>query len=85
MEEKIDDIPNIVVLYRVPLDQLIQALHDVYNQGADFIDIGIVKDVNKKMDTLKVGYKMDYLCEEALRHYNANKTMSDDDINELIN
>lgn len=84
MEKPIDQIPNIVILHRIPLSQLIEALHDIYNQGADFIDLGIVKDPEEKLDTLKIGYTMDYLSIEALEYFNANKKMSDDDINELI-
>ena len=83
MERPIDEIPNIVILHRIPLGNLIEALHEIYNQGADFIDLGIVKDPKGKLDTLKVGYTMDYLSIEALEHFNANKKMSDDDINEL--
>ena len=83
MEENIDDIPGIVVLYRVPLAQFIEAMHNIYNAGADYIDIGILKDPEGKLDELKVGYTTDYLSNEALEHMNANRKMSDDDIDNL--
>lgn len=79
----IDNLRNIVVLYKIPLAELIENLHEIYNQGADYIDMGIVKDPDERLDELKIGYTMDYLSIEALEHFNTNKKMSDDDINEL--
>jgi hypothetical protein len=51
-------------LRKIPLDMLIQILEDLYNSGADYVDISGDTDVDgKQRDTIKFTVKPEYLSD----------------------
>lgn len=63
---------------KVHLDSLINLLVNLYEQGADYIDIVAMKENGK--DILQVNMREEYMIEEAREE----KPLSEDDINKLI-
>jgi hypothetical protein len=85
MEKPIDEnkYPNIVIAYKLYIEEIMNMLEKLHESGVDYIDIGIIKDPEGKEDTLKIGYTLDYLSEEAFREYDSGIILSDDDLDEL--
>lgn len=56
------DEKNMVSLQRVPLEGLIEVLMELYDKGADFIDI--VGEANVDQDSLHIIVRSEYIDEE---------------------
>lgn len=81
-------------LVKIPLDELINILTDLYEDGADYVDLSGTPSGDKEnpRDILNITIKPEYMCEELLEEYeyeedkpkiNVNK-FSDEDIDNLI-
>lgn len=74
-----------VKIKKVPLEELIDTLVDLYNKGIDYVDI--VPDPEK--NRLSLIFSADYLSEEAKDEWeviidDVDKKLSDEDLNQLI-
>lgn len=86
------------ILKKVPIEELLNVLEELYERGVDYVDIIPSFDDNK----LNLVYSMDYLNEEALEHLTEEAKqflndreqagedieiggkLSDEDLNQLI-
>ena len=82
-------------LRKIPLEMLLQILQDLYDGGADYVDISGDNDVDGELrDTIKFTIKPEYMSDPDIVddediHIEDNRLdgkirLSDDDINELI-
>jgi hypothetical protein len=84
-------------LRKIPLESLIQILQDLYESGADYIDISGEENAegNDLKDTIKITIKPDYMStnrddedfeDEQYNDDNTSSTspLSEDDINDLL-
>jgi hypothetical protein len=69
---------NKLMLQKIPLGPFIDILINVYNQGADFVDIGGTPDGVE--DTLYVSVKEEYFEEDI-----EESKLSEDDLKLLLN
>lgn len=72
---------------KIPLEMFINLLVNIYESGANFIDLAAIVDEEEKKDTIKIGVRDDYYDndeEEDDETKPANVKLSDDDINDLI-
>jgi hypothetical protein len=79
-------------LRKIPLEGLIQILTNLFEDGADFIDISGVQDDREDgpVDVIKITVKPEYMSDENeleievdIEGENPN-SLSEDDINDLI-
>lgn len=90
---------NRAIIKKIPLDDLIEILTDLYNRGVDYIDILAPEDPTED-DRMTIKFTQEYMSEEALDSLTedelandeedildikitANK-LSDDDLNQLL-
>ena len=77
---------NEVRLNKIPLQVFIDALMDVYNSGADFIDL--VGKPDEEQDVVGIIVRMEYMATEEEREEDAEKKLnvklSDEDLNQLL-
>jgi len=75
-----------VTIKKIHLDAFIQALVNIYNSGADYIDIVAIP--NTENDKIKIVVKDEYMSEEEEdeedEQIEGNTDLSDLDLNELI-
>jgi hypothetical protein len=81
-------------LRKIPLEMLINILEDLYNGGADYVDISGDIDTNGvPRDTIKITVKPEYMSDPDTtdedpqiedNRLDGKIRLSDDDINELI-
>jgi hypothetical protein len=81
-------------LRKIPLEMLINILEDLYNGGADYVDISGDIDTNGvPRDTIKITVKPEYMSDPDTTDedpqieddkLDGKIRLSDDDINELI-
>jgi hypothetical protein len=81
-------------LRKIPLEMLINILEDLYNGGADYVDISGDIDTNGvPRDTIKITVKPEYMSDPDTTdedpqieddRLDGKIRLSDDDINELI-
>lgn len=78
-------------LRKIPLEMLIQILQDLYDGGADYVDISGDNDVDgSPRDTIKLTVKPEYMAEdleddiEEQIDLSSERSLSDEDINDLI-
>jgi len=81
-------------LRKIPLEGLIQILTNLFEEGADFIDISGQQDDREggAIDVIKITVKPEYMSDDNeleievdMEGYEEDKpTLSEDDINELI-
>jgi len=87
-------------LRKIPLEMLIQILEDLYNGGADYVDISGDTDIDSTpRDTIKITVKPEYISKtdededdmSIEEEFDVNwpeddksSRLSDDDINDLI-
>jgi len=81
-------------LRKIPLEGLIQILTNLFEDGADFIDISGQQDDREggAIDVIKITVKPEYMSDEDeleievdMEGYEEDKpSLSEDDINELI-
>lgn len=79
-----------VAIRKIPLDNFIDVLMDLYNKGVDFVDIiGVQGD---DMDRMAISFSEDYMMEGAQANFKdipqedlfTNGKLSDEDLNQLI-
>ena len=82
-----------MTLHKIPLEAFIQILQDLYENGADFIDISgeMGEDKESFKDTIKITVKPEYLSGDSIEEVELDysndiiiKKISDDDIKDLI-
>ena len=79
-------------LRKIPLEGLIQILTNLFEEGADFIDISGEQDnrENGSIDIIKITVKPEYMSDENEVEIEVDieedksNSLSEDDINELI-
>ncbi len=81
-------------LRKIPLEMLLQILQDLYDGGADYVDISGDNDVDGELrDTIKFTIKPEYMSDPDIvddedihieDRLDGKIRLSDDDINELI-
>lgn len=78
-------------LRKIPLEGLIQILTDLFETGADFIDISGEQDNRKEgpVDIIKITVKPEYMADDSEVEIEVDieedkPTLSEDDINDLI-
>ena len=71
---------------KIPLEMFINLLVNIYESGANFIDLAAIIDEEEKKDTIKIGVRDDYYDDDDEEEdtTQANVKLSDDDINDLI-
>lgn len=84
------------MLRKIPLGAFIEILQDLFDNGADFIDISgeSSDDVDKPRDTIKITVRPEYMEDDALEQeiemdysddFDSGKSgLSEEDINDLI-
>ena len=77
---------KMVKFQKIPLKGLIETLQEVYNQGADFIDIVGIPDEDQ--DIIGIHVREEYLSEdledEEEEQDEDQEGLSDEDLNQLI-
>ncbi len=74
---------KIITLQKIPIKNLMEILSELYNDGADFIDISGMPDEDQ--DVISIFVREEYMNqdeEEYDEEYNGD--LSDDDLNQLI-
>jgi hypothetical protein len=72
---------------KIPLEMFINLLVNIYESGANFIDLAAIIDEEAEKDTIKIAVREDYYDndeEEDDAPKTANVKLSDDDINDLM-
>lgn len=77
-------------LRKIPLESLIEILQELFEQGADYIDISEEDNINNK-DVIKITVRPEYFIHDDKEQYETNyieeesdSSLSDEDINDLI-
>ena len=84
---------NEVSIQKIPLNNFIDVLVDLYNRGVDFIDI--IGTQGDKKDYMAITFSKDYMSEDAIEDFEndpmiitkediTNHKLSEKDINDLI-
>jgi hypothetical protein len=79
-------------LRKIPLEGLIQILTNLYEEGADFIDISGIQDNREEgsVDVIKITVMPEYMSDDNNLQIEVDikgekpNSLSEDDINELI-
>lgn len=69
---------KIITLQKIPIKNLMEILSELYNDGADYIDISGVPNVEQ--DVISIFVREEYMNQDE--EYNGD--LSDDDLNQLI-
>lgn len=68
--------------HKLPLENLITILLNIYERGVEYIDIS--GEPNKEQDTIMISFSQDYMMEQKKTiEVAANKNI-DEDLNQLI-
>ena len=88
MENK-DDV---LMIKKIPLDNFIDILMDLYNKGVDYIDITGV--TNDHMDKMAISFTAEYMMEGSEENFDntpsldikdlLNEKLSEEDLDQLI-
>jgi len=72
-------------LRKIPLESLIEILQELFEQGADFIDIS-EEDSTDSKDVIKITVRPEYYIDDDEYEYDDDEpsSLSDQDINDLI-
>ena len=84
---------NEVSIQKIPLNNFIDVLVDLYNRGVDFIDI--IGTQGDQKDYMAITFSKDYMSEDAIEDFEndpmiitkediTNHKLSEKDINDLI-
>lgn len=74
---------NIITLQKIPIKNLMEILSELYNDGADYIDISGVPNVEQ--DVISIFVREEYMNEdEEYDEEECNGDLSDEDLNQLI-
>ena len=85
---------------KIPLEKLMDILHELYDAGVDYVDISGKKE-SETEDSISISYYTDYINPEYIEHYqkfeeelakenenlsdeNIHVKFSDEDLDELI-
>jgi hypothetical protein len=71
-------------LRKIPLENLINLLADLYDGGADYIDITSEASGSDEPDIMKIIVQPDYLSPDMDDEEEVTQGLSDADINDLI-
>lgn len=69
---------KIITLQKIPIKNLMEILSELYNDGADYIDISGVPNVEQ--DVISIFVREEYMNQDE--EYNGD--LSDEDLNQLI-
>lgn len=80
-----------VIIKKIPLDELIETLEDLYTKGVDFIDLIAGESENR----ISLVFSEEYMSDEAKEYYaehgdeeedeiHIESKLSDEDLNQLI-
>ena len=67
-----------LMVRKLPLNDLLDVLHQLYDNGADYVDF--ITEATTERDVLSIVVRDDYVNVE----YAAPKKLTDDDLNQLI-
>lgn len=75
---------NQIMLQKIPLEPFIQTLRELYDDGANYIDL--VGIANQEQDVMNIIVRMEYMDPEMIGFIpeDEENILSDDDINQLI-
>ena len=75
-----------ITLQKIPIKNLLDILNEIYDNGADYIDISGVPNVEQ--DVISIFVREEYMSEEFNEEYEYrdedSSALSDDDLNQLI-
>ena len=69
---------KIITLQKIPIKNLMEILSELYNDGADYIDISGMPNVEQ--DVISISVREEYMNQDE--EYNGD--LSDEDLNQLI-
>jgi len=69
---------NRPIIKKVPLDDLIEILTDLYNRGVDYIDLLAPEDPTED-DRMTITFTKEYMSEEALNSLDDEDALGDDE------
>jgi len=73
---------------KIPLEMFINLLVNIYESGANFIDLAAIIDEEEEKDTIKIGVRDDYYDDDEEEDNETKPAnvikLSDDNINDLI-
>ena len=67
-----------ITLQKIPIKNLMEILSELYNDGADYIDISGVPNIEQ--DVISISVREEYMNQDE--EYNGD--LSDEDLNQLI-
>jgi 3-dehydroquinate dehydratase len=73
---------KIITLQKIPIKNLIEILSELYDDGADFIDISGMP--NEDQDVISISVREEYMNQDEEYDEESNGDLSDDDLNQLI-
>jgi hypothetical protein len=69
---------NRAIIKKIPLDDLIEILTDLYNRGVDYIDMLAPEDPTED-DRMTITFTKEYMSEEALNSLDEEDLLADDE------
>jgi len=73
---------KIITLQKIPIKNLMEILSELYDDGADFIDISGMPNVEQ--DVISIFVREEYMNQDEEYDEERNSDLSDDDLNQLI-
>jgi hypothetical protein len=73
---------NGIILKKIYLEEFIDVLIDIYDSGADYIDMICIPEGNQHMITLEV--KEEYMFTEDREEEEEDNKLTDEELNQLI-
>lgn len=73
---------KIITLQKIPIKNLMEILSELYNDGADFVDISGMPDEDQ--DVISIFVREEYMNQDEEYDEEYNGDLSDDDLNQLI-
>lgn len=73
---------KIITLQKIPIKNLMEILSELYDDGADFIDISGMPNVEQ--DVISIFVREEYMNQDEEYDEEHNGDLSDDDLNQLI-
>jgi len=80
---------NNTIIKKIPLDQLIEVLIDLYNKGVDYIDL--IGEKGDRQDKMSISFNSDYMTKDGVEHFKENTEpieistkLTDKDLNQLL-
>ena len=73
---------NLVSLQKIPLERFIDVLIELYDRGADFVDI--VGSPDKEQDMMSIIVRLEYVDPERNDFDNEEEIIDDDDVDDNI-